>query len=234
MINGKKILAVTPARGGSKGIPRKNIKLLNGKPLIQWTYEKAIKSKYIDKVILSSEDDEIINSAKEIGFEIPFKRPSHLASDTASTKDVLLHVVNFFAEREEHYDYIVLLQPTSPFRDAKHIDESIEQMEKYGPDMVVSVKETSSNPYYVLFEENENGFLDKSKEGHYTRRQDCPIVYEYNGSIYVIKIEELINQNTMSFRNKMKYLMEDGYLSIDLDTPFDWSFAEYIANEFKL
>ena len=231
MLNNKKILAIIPARGGSKGIAYKNIKLLGDKPLLQWTYDAAKNSKYIDKIILSSEDDLIIKVAKDLGIEVPFKRPLELASDFSSTKDVLLHALRFFKEQGVVFDYLVLLQPTSPFRNINHINDCIELIDKVQSDMVVSVQNSASNPYYNLFEDNEMGYLEKSKEGNYTRRQDCPNVYEYNGSIYVININSLQKAKDLNFGKITKYVMEESYLSVDIDQPIDWLFAEFIINQ---
>jgi N-acylneuraminate cytidylyltransferase len=233
MYNNKSILTIIPARGGSKGIPKKNIKLLGEKPLIGWSIDAAKKSSLIDKIIVSSDSEEIISTSKKHEAEVPFVRPSELANDTATTKDVLIHTIKHFKEQNKHFDYIVLLQPTSPFRKDDDIDKMIVKAIESDSDMIVSVKETSSNPYYVLFEENKDGFLKKSKEGSFTRRQDCPTVYEYNGSIYVIKVSSLLEQNTMAFNKTIKYIMEDQY-SIDLDTPFDWKQAEFFLNEYYL
>jgi len=223
------VLAIIPARGGSKGLPKKNIKPLGDKPLIAWSIDAAKESKKITKTIVSSDSDEIIKIAKQFGAEIPFKRPDDLASDTASTKDVLIHALNFYKSKNIYFDYLVLLQPTSPFRDSKMIDEMIDEMIEKDVDMVVSVKETSANPYYVLFEENNKGFLTKSKNANFTRRQDCPTVYEYNGSVYVIKIESLLKYNSLSFPKTIKYVM-DNYHSVDIDNQFDFDFAEFLLN----
>ncbi len=223
------VLAIIPARGGSKGLPKKNIKPLGDKPLIAWSIDAAKESKKITKTIVSSDSDEIIKIAKQFGAEIPFKRPDDLASDTASTKDVLIHALNFYKSKNIYFDFLVLLQPTSPFRDSKMIDEMIDEMIEKDVDMVVSVKETSANPYYVLFEENNKGFLTKSKNANFTRRQDCPTVYEYNGSVYVIKIESLLKYNSLSFPKTIKYVM-DNYHSVDIDNQFDFDFAEFLLN----
>ena len=223
------VLAIIPARGGSKGLPKKNIKQLGDKPLIAWSIDAAKASKKITKTIVSSDSDEIIKIAKQFGAEIPFKRPDDLASDTASTKDVLIHAINFYKSKNIYFDYLVLLQPTTPFRDSKMIDEMIDEMIEKDIDMVVSVKETSANPYYVLFEENDNGFLTKSKNANFTRRQDCPTVYEYNGSVYVIKVESLLKYNSLSFPKTIKYVM-DNYHSVDIDNQFDFDFAEFLLN----
>ena len=224
------ILAIIPARGGSKGLPRKNIKLLNNKPLIGWTIESALQSNLINKTIVNSDDNEIIKVAEQFGAEIPFVRPDDLASDTANSKDVIIHTVNWYLKQNQSFDYIVLLQPTSPFRKEGDIDKMIEIALNTNTDMVVSVKKTDSNPYYVLFEEDSNGYLTPSKEGNFTRRQDCPIVYEFNGSIYVIKTESLLQNNSMKFEKTIKYVM-DNYNSVDIDNQFDFDFAEFLLQK---
>lgn len=135
-----------------------------------------------------------------------------------------------FAEQQgKRPDVVILLQPTSPFRTAQHIREA---MELYHPeiDMVVSVKETKSNPYYVLFEEDEQGYLRKSKEGSFARRQDCPEVWEYNGAIYIIKTESLKEKRLNRFKRIVKHVM-DQYSSIDIDDKLDWMVSKLIVNE---
>lgn len=217
-------LVVIPARGGSKGVPNKNIKLLDGKPLIHYTIEAA-RAVFPDKIIYVSTDCERIKGVTEsIGLNVPFLRPAHLATDTAGTYEVLLHAVDF-AERQDYYpDVIVLLQPTSPFRTAQHIKEALEN---YSPDfdMVVSVKETKSNPYYLLFEEDENGYLKKSKGGDFIRRQDCPKVWELNGAIYIINNANLKQIPPHKMAKKRKYVMNE-MTSHEIDTKLDWLIAE--------
>jgi len=231
MYKSKSFLAIIPARGGSKTLPRKNIKNLGGKPLINWSIDSALKSNHIDRTIVSSDDNEIINIAKKAGAEIPFSRPDYLGTDVSTTEDVLIHAIDFFKGQDINYDYIVLLQPTSPLRKEGDIDLAIEKAVKTKADMVVSVKETSSNPYYVLFEENEDGFLKKSKESNFTRRQDCPIVYEYNGSIYVIKVSALLKSRSRTFAKTVKFVMDDLH-SIDIDNQLDFDFTEFVLNKY--
>ena len=228
-----KVLAIIPARGGSKGLPKKNIKELGNKPLIAWSIDAAKQSQLIDRVIVSTDSDEILKIATEYDAEAPFKRPKELASDTATTLDVLTHAINYYKQQNQEFDYLVLLQPTSPFRKEGDIDKMIKLAIESNADMVVSVKETSANPYYVLFEENENGFLKKSKEANFTRRQDCPTVYEYNGSIYVIKIDSLLKQNSLVFSKTIKYEMDE-YHSVDIDNQFDFDFAEFLLLKTKI
>jgi len=222
-----KVLYLIPARGGSKGIPHKNIKPLNGKPLILYTVEVARQLAKDDDICVTTDDNEIIRVVEQTGLKVPFKRPDELATDTSGSYEVILHALNFYAEKGIYYDVVVLMQPTSPFRSAQHVKEAIEL---YDPtlDMVVSVSESPANPYYTLFEENEHGFLTKSKTGTFTRRQDCPKVYEYNGAVYVMNANALREKPLSAFTHIKKYVM-DRSLSIDLDTPLDWKFAEFLT-----
>ena len=160
---------------------------------------------------------------------MPFLRPDELATDTAGTYEVLLHAVSFYENSGYYPHTLILLQPTSPFRNYKHISEAISSYNNT-LDMVVSVKETKSNPYYVLFEENNLGYLEKSKMATFTRRQDCPRVWEYNGAIYVINISRLKKASLANFDKVKKYVMDE-YSSHDIDTLFDWKIAEMIATQ---
>lgn len=165
-------LVIIPARAGSKGVPRKNIKLLDGKPLIKYTIDAALEVFDSNQIIVSTDSPDIKHVAEQSGLVVPFLRPDHLATDNASSQDVIIHAMNYCIS---NYAYkpntIVLLQPTSPFRKGKHIKAALEL---YDPslDMVVSVKETDANPYYVLYEEDEEKFLRKSKSSNAKRRQD--------------------------------------------------------------
>lgn len=225
-----KILVIIPARGGSKGIPHKNIKPLNGKPLIYYTIDVARGVVKDEDICVSSDDPEIIKSVEDYGLSVPFVRPAELATDKAGTYEVLLHALDFYEKQGRKYDVVLLLQNTSPFRTASHVKEAL-SLFKPEIDMVVSVKKTSSNPYYNCFEEDENGYLHISKgEGCYTRRQDVPTAYEYNGAIYVINPESLKQMPLGKFTKRVKYVMDDLH-SVDLDNMLDWKFAEMIINE---
>lgn len=224
------ILVVIPARGGSKGIPRKNIKPLNGRPLIYYTLDVARGIVPDANICVSTDDDEIIQVVKDYGIEVPFKRPANLATDTAETYKVLLHALNFFEERGHHYDVVLLLQNTSPFRKIEQVKEAL-QIYTHDLDMVVSVKECSANPYYCVFEENEKGFLKIAKgKGNFGRRQDAPKVYEYNGAIYVINPVSLKKMALSQFSRRKKYVMDE-LTSLDLDTMLDWKIAEIMMQE---
>lgn len=217
-------LIIIPARGGSKGIPGKNIKDLNGKPLIQYTIDSAREIFEDDKICVSTDAADIKKVAEDLGLTVPFTRPEKLATDKANTYNVLLHALQFYEKNLYVPDVVVLLQATSPFRNAQHISEAM-NMYTRDCDMVVSVTETKANPYYVLFEENEDGWLEKSKNGNFTRRQDCPKVWEYNGAIYVINPKKLKKKNHLTFKKVKKYVMDEES-SLDVDTPMDWLLAE--------
>ena len=223
-----KALILIPARGGSKGIPGKNIKPLNDKPLIYYTLDAACAVALPENICVSTDSDEIIRVVREYGLDVPFKRPDYLATDTASSYDVIRHAMEFYEQRGINYDRILLLQPTSPFRTEAHIREAL-SLYQPGMDMVVSVKITSANPYFTLFEENGEGFLKQSKPGSFTRRQDCPTVYEYNGAIYVMTVQSLKNGPPGAFSKIRKYVMTEED-SLDIDTNIDWIVAEAILS----
>jgi N-acylneuraminate cytidylyltransferase len=224
----KNTLVIIPARGGSKGIPGKNIKLLDGKPLIQYTIDVVRKLFSDQQIIISTDDQSIIDVVEQLGLKVPFKRPAELATDTAGTYEVLLHAMKFAEQNGVQFDKVLLLQPTSPFRTQTNIEEAF-ALYKEELDMVVSVKETKSNPYYVLFEENAQGFLEKSKQGNFTRRQDCPKVWEYNGAIYIMNKSKLQLTPPAQFTQIRKYVMSE-FESLDIDTPMDWLIAEHLVN----
>lgn len=222
-------LYLIPARGGSKGIPRKNIKLLDGKPLICHSIDFARQFCFDEHICISTDDDTICSVVKSYGLSVPFMRPPHLATDEAGTYEVILHALSHYENMGISYQQVVLLQPTSPFRDPKHLHEGFKIFDS-NVDMVVSVHETQSNPYYVLFEEDENGFLQKSKTGNFIRRQDCPPVYEINGSIYIMNVTSLKNTPISQFTHIRKIVM-DQFHSVDLDTPLDWEFCEFLLKK---
>ena len=225
-------LVLIPARGGSKGIPKKNIKLLNGKPLIQYTIDAARSIFEDSDICVSTDSEEIRNVVEQNGLEVPFMRPAELATDTMGTYQVLLHAITFFEARDKYYDSLILLQPTSPFRTSEHIKSALD-IYNSNLDMVVSVVNSDSNPYYNLFEENTDGFLNISKEGDFNRRQDCPNSWKYNGAIYIINIASLKSHNISKFSKKKKFEMS-ARTSIDLDTIDDWNYAEYILQNYTL
>lgn len=225
-----KSLVVIPARGGSKGIPHKNIKLLNGKPLICYSIDVARQFTTDDNICVTTDDNEIIKVVEEYGLKVPFKRPDYLATDTCGSNEVIQHAYRFFAEKGIQYDAILLLQPTSPFRKVEFLKEAVALYDD-SIDMVTSVKLSSCNPYYDGFEEDADGLLKISKgDGTIERRQDAPSVWQQNGSIYVINPKSLMEKGMAHFTKIRKYAMSELY-SVDIDNSFDWKVAELVINE---
>lgn len=224
-----KPLVVIPARGGSKGIPRKNIKPFLGRPLLCYSIDVARLFAPDDHIILSTDDREIAMTARDAGLPVPYMRPDELATDTASSRDVLLHAMDWADSRGIDYDCVLLLQPTSPLRQPLDVERCLAA---YTPqiDMVVSVTEASSNPYYNCFEADPaTGYLRVSKgEGAYTRRQDCPQAWEFNGAVYVINPLSIRREPLGAFARRVPVEMPR-QRSVDLDTPADWVVAETIA-----
>lgn len=224
-----KPLVVIPARGGSKGIPRKNIKPFLGRPLIHYSIDVARRIASDDRIILSTDDGEIAEVGRQTGLPVPYMRPGYLATDTASSRDAILDVMDWADSKGIDYDCVLLLQPTSPLRT---VDDVRRCLDRYTPniDMVVSVAPASSNPYYNCYEADpETGFLHISKgEGLYTRRQECPSAWEINGAVYVINPESIRKMPLGAFPRRVPVEMPSER-SIDLDTPRDWVVAEAIA-----
>lgn len=221
-----KPLVIIPARGGSKGVPGKNIKLLGGKPLIQYTIEAAKEITSSENIVISTDSKKIQKVAQNLGLEVPELRPEALATDTVGTYEVLLHEIRKLENRGRFFNFLILLQPTSPFRKGYHILEALKKYEDT-IDMVVSVKETKANPYYVLKEEDKNGFLMPSKEHKATRRQDTPKVWEINGAIYIINTKSLKAKPISEFKRVKKFEMDE-MASHDIDTMLDWKMAQMI------
>jgi len=219
-----KYLAIIPARGGSKRLPNKNILNLNGKPLIVWSIEAAKRSRYIDTIVVSSDSDEILNIAKEYGIDI-IKRPNELATDTASSIDVIKHVI----ENYPNYEYIVLLQPTSPLRNEKHIDEAIELLEKKNADAVISVCEMDHSPLWsnILPEDlSMKNFLKEEIKNK--RSQDLPKYYRLNGAIYICKTDKFLEKNTFFLDKNIYAYVMDRKSSVDIDDEIDFKLAEVL------
>lgn len=203
--------------------------MLGGKPLINHTIDAA-RQLFEDSLICVSTDDAAIKATAESnGLVVPFVRPAALATDTSGSYEVLLHAVEYYENRGYFPDVVVLLQPTSPFRTANQINEAL-QLFSPDVDMVVSVKESKSNPYYNLFEEDQDGYLAKSKKAYFTRRQDCPKVWEFNGAIYIINVGSLKAKPISDFKKIVKYEMDD-VTSHDIDTLADFKFAAFMISE---
>lgn len=220
MISGKKVLAVITARGGSKQIPKKNIRTLGGKPLIAWSIEAAQNSKYIDKLILSSDSQEIIKVAKDLDCDVPFERPKELALDETPGVDPVLHAI----EKLPGYDYVILLQPTSPFRKSSDIDECIELCFKTSSPSCVSVTETRETPYW-MYKMDDSKHLKPLLEENFKRRQDLPSSYTINGAVYVADIKWFQINKTFIAKETIGFVMPSER-SIDIDTEEDFKRAE--------
>lgn len=227
MYNGKKILCVIPARGGSKGLPNKNVKNLLGKPLISYSIEHAQASKYIDRVIVSTEDDEIAATALKWGAEVPFLRPKHLASDEASTIDVLLHAIEWAEGISYQFEVLVLLHVTTPLRSVQDVDRSIELLVDAQADSVFSVTEAHRNPYFNMIEVDAEGRPHLVKQGSFTTRQSAPPVYDMNSSIYVWWKNILKDRKITLLPESRIYLMPKDR-SVDIDDMLDFKIAEMI------
>lgn len=224
-----KFLAIIPARGGSKRLPRKNVLDLCGKPLIAYSIEAGLQSKYIDKVVVSSDDEEILQISKKFGAET-IKRPDILASDTATTFDAIKHTIDSL----EKYEYIVLLQATSPLRNSKHIDEAIELLEEKKADAVVSVCEMEHSPLWSNTLDDTlsmNNFL--KDEVLNKRSQDLEKHYRLNGAIYICKTELLLKEKSFFLKENIFAYIMDRKSSIDIDEEIDFKKAEFFLKQSK-
>lgn len=221
-----KVLAIIPARGGSKGVPRKNIRNLAGKPLIAWTIEEAKKSKYITRLILSSENEDIIKIAKQYECEVPFVRPIDLAQDDTPGIDPILHAI----QQCPGYDYVLSLQPTSPFRSVEDIDNCIEYTINQQAKFCVSVTEAEQSPYWMYTIENGKMKPVIEQDALVTRRQDLPNVYVLNGALYVARVDDLKEKKTFLTEETISFIMSNEN-SLDIDTVLDFEISEYLMGK---
>lgn len=226
--NNPKILGLIPARAGSRGVPGKHMKLLGNKPLIEYTFRSALQARLLSKVILSTDSDEIINFAKDIsGIEIPFKRPANFAMDNTPTISVINHALQHYRSAGQLFDFVCLLQPTTPFRSEDLIDRVINYLLKSGAESVVTVRKVPDN-YHPnwLFSMDSNGKLKnaRSDEKIIPRRQDLPAEYHRDGQVY-IAATELIERGFLMGNNTHGFINEDGP-GVNIDTPADWEMAE--------
>ncbi len=225
----KQILGIIPARKNSKGIPGKNLKLFNGKPLIAWSIEEALKSKYINRLIVSTEDTEIAEISKFYGAEVPFLRAKELADDITSTADVVLNCLDQLQYSQGYQsDYIVLLQCTSPNRTYKHIDMALEKMVENEniSDSLLSVCEAEHSPFWMKVINNDflEDFISHNRKD-YHNRQVLPAIYRLNGAIYIIKPDSLKKNKDFQTLNSIPFIM-DHPDSIDIDCEISFKLAE--------
>ncbi len=227
-----KILGLIPARGGSKGIPKKNIKILGNKPLLQYTHEAAKESSLLTRVILSSDDQEIISVARDIDLEVPFIRPEKLAQDNTSSLEVIIHALTYFQDKKIHFNAVCLLQPTTPFRRKNLIDQAIKKFIQGGYDSLITVKKVPAefNPHWVFEEEGGKLKLATGEKEIIPRRQDLPQAYFRDGAIYLTKTEVILNQKSLYGQN-IGFLENPDPNCVNLDTPEDWNKAEKILKD---
>lgn len=226
------ILVLIPARRGSKGVPGKNTRKLKNKPLVAWSIETALRIFPKEQICVSSNDKEVTKIARSYGLNVPFERPESLCSDSASSRDVILHALNNFPKNGKDWESVLLLQPTSPFRRDNDILSIIELQKTEQLDAVVSVCQTKVNPYYSARILASNGKLLRLSELNVTRRQDAPNnVVELNGSVYLIDSNAIKSGHIRDMQNVKGYMMNEIY-SIDIDTPFDWEVACHFAKLF--
>jgi N-acylneuraminate cytidylyltransferase len=226
VINGKRFLGIIPARGGSKGVPGKNIRPVGGKPLIAWTIEAARSSKYLDRVVLSSDDASIASIALAHTCEVPFIREPNLATDTASTIDVVLDALT----RCPGYEWVVLLQPTSPLRSADDIDRAIEQCLELGAPACVSVCLARESPYWMFNVGQTARLTPLLPDVKATRRQDLPSAYSLNGAIYVAEVDWLSRERRFVTSETVAYVMP-AERSIDIDTETDFLILKFLLGD---
>ena len=225
MIDGKNILAVILARGGSKRLPGKNILDLAGKPLIAWSIESGLNSKYIDEVIVSSDSDKILNISKKYGTKI-VKRPSALASDTATSFDAIKHTIDI---RDQKFDFVILLQPTSPLRNNGHIDEALELLIKKNADAIISVTETDYSPSWADTLPKDRSMVNFLKNGVLNKRsQDFVKHYRINGAIYICRTEKLLEEKSFFLKGNIYAYQMNRESSVDIDEKIDFQLAKML------
>ena len=198
MINDQKVLGLIPARGGSKGIPKKNIRELSGKPLIAYSIDAALRSELVDRVVVTTDSEEIAAIARSWGADVPFLRPAELAQDGSKTIDCVLHARDELASMGDPYDVIVLLQPTSPLRTARNIDDALACFVNHGEKGLASVSEVIDNPVLVRTLGNDGQLFPILDRGSTVRRQDMEVFYRVNGSIYINRADELTSETSLN------------------------------------
>ena len=226
MYKNKKILAVIPARGGSKGVPRKNIIEVGGHPLIKYTIDCGKNSKYLDRVIISTEDLLIKRVAEENGGDVPFLRPKELAEDTSKTIDCIVHAVDTLESMEEEYDYVMVLQNTVPLRKSWHIDEAIEMIVDSNERSLVSISEVDEHPILMRTLNEDKTVRNLLQMNSTMRRQDFPKFYKVDGAIYIQKLDKDFNLDTSLNDGKLGYVMDKKYTT-DIDNYIDIKIVEY-------
>ncbi len=229
-----RILAIIPARGGSKGVPKKNIKLLGKKPLIEYTIHDAKKTKLLSQIIVSTDDEEISIAAELAGCKPPFIRPSEIAQDNSTSLEVVQHAITFFENQNIFFDAVCLLQPTTPFREKGFIDQAIDKFITAKADCLLSVLPIpyEYNPHWA-FEEIENGILKiaTGEDSIITRRQELPMAYHRDGSIYITRTE-VIKKGSL-YGKSIAYIESNPQFYVNIDTMKDWEMAENLLTQIQ-
>jgi len=224
-----RVLGLIPARGGSKGIPRKNLRLLGNKPLIGYTIEAALACNELASVVVSTEDDELAATSQQLGAQVPFKRPAELAADNAPTIDAVVHALETLAAAGNAYDAVCLLQPTTPFRTTQHISTAIQRFAESGADSLISVAEIPHhyNPHWAFEADADTGLLRiaTGETDIIPRRQELPKAYHRDGSIYITKTAVVLEQRSLYGQSIAHFVAEDAP-RINIDTEADWQAAE--------
>lgn len=230
----KKILAVIPARGGSKRLPRKNIMPLAGKPLIHWAIESGIKCARVDTVVVSTDCQEIARQALEAGADVPFIRPKDLSEDHSSSVDVAMHSLEFYANKDVYFDYILLLQPTSPLRNQEHVSEAIDVLVDKKADAVISVCELEHPIKWTNklgIDDSMGFFVEALKEGKDDIVDGIEKDYRLNGAIYLVRVEAFLREKTFLVSDNIYAYKMDRESSIDIDVQLDFDIAEMFMNK---
>lgn len=225
----KRSIAVIPARGGSKRLPGKNIRNMCGKPLMAWTVEAALGSEIIDDVIVSTDDEQISLLASSLGVEVPFIRPPYLSLDNATTFDTVVHAISFLQDQGKFYQYVVVLQPTSPLRTKSDIDKGFKLLFEKKADGVISVCKTDHPPEWTN-RLPEDGFMGNflRTELKNRRSQDIPDSYRINGSLYIFSVDRLMKEKSFFFDSNIYAYKMRRDESIDIDSLFDFQIAEFL------
>jgi CMP-N,N'-diacetyllegionaminic acid synthase len=228
-----RVLGLIPARGGSQGVPRKNIKLLNGRPLLWYTAQAALAAQRLTRVILSTDDEEIAEVGRQCGLEVPFLRPAELARHDTPTLPVAQHALRTLAAQGDHFDALCLLQPTNPLRRAADIDACIAMLETSDADAVATVLPMPAefNPHWVYFQDEAGRLrLSTGEATPIPRRQELPPAFHREGSVYVVRRDVLMEGNSFYGQRFYGYVL-DPALSVNIDTPADWQLAEALLKK---
>lgn len=228
------VIAIIPARGGSKGVPRKNVRMLGGRPLIAHSIEAALQAKCVSRIVVSTDDEEIAQAARNAGAETPFMRPPELAQDHVPVMPVIQDLMRKIDPQQDQYPYVVVLQPTNPFRKPTDIDKSIDILKQGDCDTVLTVSPASNHPYRMRWLDSDGNVLRPLFENVdlYAQRQELPPVYNFNGSIISCLQSVMLNQEVF-YGVRHRGIILDEISGFDIDTELDLLVAEQLAARFQ-